>query len=214
MDKDQVEFVVKSVIRTDGYLNYANTKSTILLTLSSATLATLAVNAGKLVPDKMNDISNILFISLISISFLLILVSMYFSIQSINPYLKASEIENTMSFVDITAYNKNAKEYSQKIASKTNEELCIELASLNFNLSNGLIGKYQKQKKSIKYFMASIISATFSIVIPNLIEALKINQHSQSLTVLLLLVVISLIGVICVMSLAIFMILALKWKNK
>lgn len=52
MDKDQVEFVVKSVIRTDGYLNYANTKSTILLTLSSATLATLAVNAGKLVPDK------------------------------------------------------------------------------------------------------------------------------------------------------------------
>ncbi|BBT47445.1 MULTISPECIES: hypothetical protein [Enterobacteriaceae] len=214
MDKDQVEFVVKSVIRTDGYLNYANTKSTILLTLSSATLATLAVNAGKLVPDKMNDISNILFISLISISFLLILVSMYFSIQSINPYLKASEIENTMSFVDITAYNKNAKEYSQKIASKTNEELCIELASLNFNLSNGLIGKYQKQKKSIKYFMASIISATFSIVMPNLIEALKINQHSQSLTVLLLLVVISLIGVICVMSLAIFMILALKWKNK
>lgn len=214
MDKDQVEFVVKSVIRTDGYLNYANTKSTILLTLSSATLATLAVNAGKLVPDKMNDISNILFISLISISFLLILVSMYFSIQSINPYLKASEIENTMSFVDITAYNKNAKEYSQKIASKTNEELCIELASLNFNLSNGLIGKYQKQKKSIKYFMASIISATFSIVIPNLIEALKINQHSQSLTVLLLLVVTSLIGVICVMSLAIFMILALKWKNK
>ena len=162
----------------------------------------------------MNDISNILFISLISISFLLILVSMYFSIQSINPYLKASEIENTMSFVDITAYNKNAKEYSQKIASKTNEELCIELASLNFNLSNGLIGKYQKQKKSIKYFMASIISATFSIVMPNLIEALKINQHSQSLTVLLLLVVISLIGVICVMSLAIFMILALKWKNK
>lgn len=214
MDKDQVEFVVKSVIRTDGYLNYANTKSTILLTLSSATLATLAVNAGKLVPDKMNDISNILFISLISISFLLILVSMYFSIQSINPYLKASEIENTMSFVDITAYNKNAKEYLQKIASKTNEELCIELASLNFNLSNGLIGKYQKQKKSIKYFMASIISATFSIVMPNLIEALKINQHSQSLTVLLLLVVISLIGVICVMSLAIFMILALKWKNK
>ena len=214
MDKDQVEFVVKSVIRTDGYLNYANTKSTILLTLSSATLATLAVNAGKLVPDKMNDISNILFISLISISFLLILVSMYFSIQSINPYLKASEIENTMSFVDITAYNKNAKEYSQKIASKTNEELCIELASLNFNLSNGLIGKYQKQKKSIKYFMASIISATFSIVMPNLIEALKINQHSQSLTVLLLLVVISLIGVICVMALAIFMILALKWKNK
>ncbi|HBG9400707.1 hypothetical protein MXT04_25085 [Escherichia coli] len=214
MDKDQVEFVVKSVIRTDGYLNYANTKSTILLTLSSATLATLAVNAGKLVPDKMNDISNILFISLISISFLLILVSMYFSIQSINPYLKASEIENTMSFVDITAYNKNAKEYSQKIASKTNEELCIELASLNFNLSNGLIGKYQKQKKSIKYFMASIISATFSIAMPNLIEALKINQHSQSLTVLLLLVVISLIGVICVMSLAIFMILALKWKNK
>ncbi|HCM5577242.1 TPA: hypothetical protein N3N99_005500 [Klebsiella pneumoniae] len=214
MDKDQVEFVVKSVIRTDGYLNYANTKSTILLTLSSATLATLAVNAGKLVPDKMNDISNILFISLISISFLLILVSMYFSIQSINPYLKASEIENTMSFVDITAYNKNAKEYSQKIASKTNEELCIELASLNFNLSNGLIGKYQKQKKSIKYFMASIISATFSIVMPNLIEALKINQHSQSLTVLLLLVVISLIGVICVMSLAIFMILTLKWKNK
>ncbi|HBR3263321.1 TPA: hypothetical protein L9S40_005001 [Klebsiella pneumoniae] len=119
-----------------------------------------------------------------------------------------------MSFVDITAYNKNAKEYSQKIASKTNEELCIELASLNFNLSNGLIGKYQKQKKSIKYFMASIISATFSIAMPNLIEALKINQHSQSLTVLLLLVVISLIGVICVMSLAIFMILALKWKNK
>lgn len=213
MDKDQVEFVVKSVIRTDGYLNYANTKSTILLTLSSATLATLAVNAGKLVPDKMNDISNILFISLISISFLLILVSMYFSIQSINPYLKASEIENTMSFVDITTYNKNAKEYSQKITSKTNEELCIELASLNFNLSNGLIGKYQKQKKSIKYFMASIISATLSIAIPNLIEALKINQNSQSLTVLLLLVVISLIGVICAMSLAILMILTLKWKK-
>lgn len=151
MDKDKVEFLIKSIIRTDGYLNYANTKSTILLTLSSATLATLAVNVEKLIPKDMPAISNILFISIITISFLFILISMYFSIQSINPYLKASDKENIISFVDITTYN-NTVEYVNKIHSKTNSDLCDELASLNFNLSIGLINKYKKQKKSI-YFL-------------------------------------------------------------
>lgn len=180
MDKDRVEFVVKSVIRTDGYLNYANTKSTILLTLSSATLATLTVNAGKLVPNPMPGISNFIFLFLISISFLFILISMYFSIHSINPYLKASDKENTMSFVDIITYNKNADEYAKKISSKTNIELCDDLAALNFNLSVGLIGKYKKQKWSIYFFIASIISAVTSIAIPKYLSGKYCRCGTQS----------------------------------
>ena len=40
----KIELMIKVIIRTDSYLNSANTKSTILLSLSSALLVALSVN--------------------------------------------------------------------------------------------------------------------------------------------------------------------------
>jgi hypothetical protein len=53
MDKDKIELIIKSLTRTDSYLNYANTKSTILLTLASAILTIVGVNLSKVLPEKL-----------------------------------------------------------------------------------------------------------------------------------------------------------------
>lgn len=44
----KIELMIKVIIRTDTYLNYANTKSTILLSLASAIIAAIAVNFDKI----------------------------------------------------------------------------------------------------------------------------------------------------------------------
>lgn len=44
----KIELMIKVIIRTDTYLNYANTKSTILLSLASAIIAAIAVTLIKL----------------------------------------------------------------------------------------------------------------------------------------------------------------------
>lgn len=178
--KEQLEFMVKSVVRTDTYLNYANTKSTILLSLSSATLATLAVNTSKFMPEIMTKMSWYIFSALVLISFLLMLTSMFLSIRSIRPYLNASEKENIMSFVDIIEHNKKPVDYVNKIITKDNLTLRKEIAYLNFNLANGLIGKYKKQRRAIDLFIASIITFLVAFIIIYAISAFNKNMEQTT----------------------------------
>lgn len=191
-DKERLEFVIKSVTRTDSYLNYANTKSTILLTLSSATLGTAAVNLTKLLPttvEKLATIQSLFFYLFSIIFFVLIALSIYESIQAINPYLRKSDQENIFSFVDITEYNNSHDEYLNKIASKDESIMFKELSSLNYNLAKGLLLKYKRQKKSIYYFLGAIVSASFSVGIPNII-AIK-NQSESGITTLVFFIILS-----------------------
>lgn len=177
-DKERIEFMIKSVTRTDSYLNYANTKSTILLTLASATLGTVAVNITKMLPSEVNQLSTssaVAFYVFISFFTIFIMASIYQSIQAINPYLKKSEVENLFSFVDITGHNNTPLEYSKKIKEKSNYAMSNELASLNYNLAKGLLSKYSRQKRAINYFMSSLAFAMMSIITPNTITIMGDN---------------------------------------
>lgn len=204
-DKERLEFVIKSVTRTDSYLNYANTKSTILLTLSSATLGTAAVNLTKLLPtevEKLATIQSMFFYLFSIIFFVLIALSIYESIQAINPYLRKSDQENIFSFVDITEYNNSHNEYFNKIASKDEAIMFKELSSLNYNLAKGLLLKYKRQKKSIYYFLGAIVSASFSVGIPNII-AIK-NQSESGIATLIFFITLSFVIAIVFKAISFF----------
>ncbi|MLE76007.1 hypothetical protein D9S61_23080, partial [Escherichia coli] len=114
MDKDKIELIIKSLTRTDSYLNYANTKSTILLTLASAILTIVGVNLSKVLPEKLYELSYLslfFFVLFLVVGVLLNVASIIKSLGSIAPFIKASEKENNFSFVDIVHYYKDGIDY-------------------------------------------------------------------------------------------------------
>ncbi|MCX2201526.1 hypothetical protein LDO48_16655 [Pantoea agglomerans] len=162
MDKDKIELIIKSLTRTDSYLNYANTKSTILLTLSSAILTIVGVNLSKVLPcgiERYSNFSWFLFILFLILGVLLNIFSIIKSLGSMAPFIKKSSRENIFSFVDITHYYKNGDDYFNKIANENYLDLGRQLSVLNYTLSEGLIKKYKGQKRSS--FIFEIVTFVF-----------------------------------------------------
>lgn len=217
MDKDKIELVIKSLTRTDSYLNYANTKSTILLTLASAILTIIGVNLSKVLPDNMHDLSYLslfFFMLFLVTGILLNVASIIKSLGAMAPFIKESEKENIFSFVDIVHYYKNGFDYFNKLSETKYLDLGQQLAILNYTLSNGLINKYKGQKKSIIYLKLSLLSFFISISIPWIESYLELFKNEENGIIVLSLIIIFLLLIIVFMVLAFIYLLLIGRKTK
>lgn len=154
----KIEWLQKTITRTDGYLNAANTKSTIMLTFSMALGTAICVNSPHIM--QMGHMYKVAII----ISVLLLLKSSVHSLKAINPYLKPSEKTNIFSFVDITDRYKTPEEYENKINSVTKKEIINEMTALNHTLSKGLITKYKSQQKSVDAIIFALVTITITLL--------------------------------------------------
>ncbi len=161
----QIEVLLKILIRTDGYLNSANTKSTILLSLSSALFATILLNYDKFL-QRLDEINDKYILSLFGlISLILLLLAIFYSLKGMIPYLEPSSQKNIYSFVDLRHYFKSASEYSVGLKEKNNHERIESLVSLNYNLSGALLEKYNYHKRSIECITVSLISLGLMVLV-------------------------------------------------
>lgn len=147
----KIEWLQKNITRTDGYLNSANTKSTIMLTFSMALSTAICVNSTEIIQlGFANYIA-------ISSSIALLLISSIYSLLAIRPFLTPSEKSNILSFVDITNTYKSSNEYENRINTATKGEIICEMSSLNYALSKGLMKKYKFQQYSVDSIILSLI---------------------------------------------------------
>ncbi|MDG0667155.1 hypothetical protein [Klebsiella pneumoniae] len=162
----KIELMIKVIIRTDSYLNSANTKSTILLSLSSALLVALSVNfkniTGMVIVDSDKAVLAVLAV-LISLMIFLLITSIVFSLRGITPYIKPSTVSNTFSFVDISINFHELHLYKERFNSVSKLEYLNELISLNHNLSKALVAKYNKQITAITCIEATAYVLCFSV---------------------------------------------------
>lgn len=217
MDKDKIDLIIKSLTRTDSYLNYANTKSTILLTLASAILTIVGVNLSKVLPEKLYEssyLSLFFFMLFLVVGVLLNVASIIKSLGSIAPFIKASEKENNFSFVDIVHYYKDGIDYFNKLSETKYLDLGQQLAILNYTLSNGLIKKYNGQKRSILYLKLSLISFFISISIPWIELSFGLFKNEENSVIVLSLIIIFLLLIILSMVCVIYYLLLIGRKTK
>ncbi|WP_313088430.1 hypothetical protein [Atlantibacter hermannii] len=161
----KIELMIKTINRTDSYLNSANTKSTILLSLSSALIAAIAINSDKILQFVHNaDDKAFLVILMVLIIFLLI-GSLLFSLNGITPYIKKSESANTFSFVDVAKNYSQLDDYRSQFNSTSSKVLLNQLMGLNHNLSKALVVKYERQILAITCLEAAAYLLGFSIYV-------------------------------------------------
>ncbi|MEI7163672.1 hypothetical protein [Pectobacterium versatile] len=217
MDKDKIELILKSLTRTDSYLNYANTKSTILLTLASAILTIIGVNLSKVLPSNLHELSGLslfFFMFFLIIGVLLNVASIIKSLGSMAPFITESEKENIFSFVDIVHYYKDGIDYFNKLYETKYLDLGKQLSILNYTLSDGLIIKYKGQKKSIMYLKLSLLSFFTSISVPWVESSLQLFKNEESGVILLSLVIFFLILIIVIMVFIVTYLLLIGRKTK
>lgn len=159
----KLELSIKISLRTDSYLNSANTKSTILLSLSAAVIAAIAVNYEKVSDSISAQNDRFIYLIIILISVVFLLASIWFSLNAITPYLKKSEQPNQFSFIDIIHDNKNPKDYYDKILDYNKSAMLEQITYLNYNLAKALRLKYLSQVRSIIAFKFSIFFIILSI---------------------------------------------------
>lgn len=161
----KIELMIKIINRTDSYLNSANTKSTILLSLASALIVALSVNFDKVI--SLVDVSaDKYFLSfLISAILFLLIASVIFSLKGITPFIKASTKSNTFSFVDISLNYSLLADYKREFSTVSDLALLNQLIALNHNLSKALVAKYERQIIAITFLEAAAYVLGFSIYI-------------------------------------------------
>ncbi|WP_105596811.1 hypothetical protein [Cronobacter turicensis] len=161
----KIELMIKIIIRTDSYLNSANTKSTILLSLSSALIAAFAINFDKIISlVKLSSDKEVLSF-LIVMALILLIASMIFSLGGIKPYIGGSTLPNSFSFVDINNYYKKFPDYQKSFSTVRGTVFLNELLALNHNLSLALVAKYKKQLKAILFLEMAAYILFFAIII-------------------------------------------------
>lgn len=153
----KVELMVKVITRTDTYLNSANTKSTILLSLASALIVGLVINYEKIIGlvTVSGDKSVLSFF--IGLVVFLLLISVFYSLKSVTPFIGKSSIKNTFSFVDISEGFDDLNSYNNEFKTSRSRDFLDELISLNYNLSKNLVKKYRSQKIAIECIQLSVI---------------------------------------------------------
>ncbi|UUE09618.1 hypothetical protein NMX13_18560 [Dickeya zeae] len=166
LNQEQViDFLIKSIIRTDGYLNYSNTKSTVILTLSAAFLTLLASNFKCLSEIFSEPCAFIIFKASALVIFICLIVSIYLSITAITPSVGKSKGLNTFSFVDIysnydvTSYELACLREMEKI------NIIKDLSRLHYNLAELILMKYQTQKKSMNCIKIAILASLLILVV-------------------------------------------------
>lgn len=161
----KIDLMIKVINRTDSYLNSANTKSTILLSLASALIVALSVNFDKII--SLVDVSaDKAFLSfLVGAILFLLIASVLFSLKGITPFIKASAKSNTFSFVDISLNYSELEDYRKEFSTVDSLALLNQLIALNHNLSKALVAKYEKQITAITFLESAAYVLGFSIYI-------------------------------------------------
>ncbi|APS98221.1 TPA: hypothetical protein R4067_004643 [Klebsiella pneumoniae] len=167
-DKFDIDLVQKMITRTDGFHNYANTKSTIIITFITAILAAIGTNAGSAVAylevKGCHDLA-IIFKSLMLVSVVLLLSGYFFVGKTVIPYIKTTSKRNFYSFIDTVKQFDSEKEFEEVIKTMPVNEITSTMISLQYTLSQGLVEKYRLHRLAI--FL--ILFAAIPLIINTLI---------------------------------------------
>jgi len=148
---DRLDLMSKIITRTDGFHNYANTKSTVILTFTTALAAVFASNLSKFyeVLEKSHlPHVKLVFTLLTCVEFSFLLASLIFISKTLIPRTKKSETKNIYSFVDIYE-NFKIEDYRSEVSIIGKDDLISSLCDLQYNLSESLNGKYKNHKNAV-----------------------------------------------------------------
>ncbi|MEH8116859.1 hypothetical protein Q7I37_04660 [Aeromonas allosaccharophila] len=163
-----IDILQKIITRTDGFHNYANTKSTILITFITACFVAIFTNyknAIEALGSSQYPCLIVFFKIGITITLIMLMCAFYFAGKTVIPYLKPSDRKNIYSFVDAVHFYKTEQDYCSGIMTSPKTDIIESMASLQYNLSKGLIEKYKNHRKSIFFIIASIIMLTLNIAL-------------------------------------------------
>lgn len=167
-DKFDHELVQKMITRTDGFHNYANTKSTIIITFITAILAAIGANVGNALvyieSKNCHDLA-IIFKALILVSIVLLISGYFFVGRTVVPYIKTTSKRNFYSFIDTVKQYNSEKEFEEDIKKMPVSDITSTMVSLQYTLSQGLVEKYRLHRISIYL----IFSAAIPLMINTLI---------------------------------------------
>lgn len=160
LTKDQtIDYLIKAIVRTDSYLNYSNTKSTVILTISAAFITILSSNINNLIKNFPEPSVFLIVKLLLIVIFSSLIIAIFLSIKAISPYTGKSKGYNTFSFVDINS-NFDLTSYEIACSGENKKESVIkDLSKLHFNLSTSIMLKYKNQKNSIFCIKIALISS-------------------------------------------------------
>lgn len=151
-DKFDHDLMQKMITRTDGFHNYANTKSTIIITFITAILAATGANAGNALTYlelKGCHELGVLF-KLLTLASIVLLIAAYFFVgRTVIPYIKPSKKRNFYSFIDTVKNYSDEKQFEDEIKTMKVAEMNSSMVSLQYNLSVGLVEKYRLHRLSI-----------------------------------------------------------------
>lgn len=162
------DLIQKMITRTDGFHNYANTKSTIIITFITAIIAAIGAHTGHAIDYiKVKNHSEliVLFKIFIFIAIMLLLTSFSFVGRTVMPYIKPSKKKNFFSFVDTINSYSSEESFLQDIESMNKDDVIKSMTSLQYNLSAGLIIKYQLHQKAIIFILISFIPLFLNLLI-------------------------------------------------
>lgn len=145
-DKFDNDLIQKMITRTDGFHNYANTKSTIIITFITAILAAIGTNTGSAITyleaKGCHDLI-IIFKVMMFVSIALLITAYVFVGRTVIPYMKTTSKRNFYSFIDTVKQFESEKEFEEEIKKMPVNEITSTMISLQYTLSDGLVKKYK-----------------------------------------------------------------------
>lgn len=167
-DKFDIDLVQKMITRTDGFHNYANTKSTIIITFITAILAAIGTNVGSAVAyleiKDYHDLA-IVFKALMLVSVVLLLSGYFFVGKTVVPYVETTSKRNFYSFIDTVKQFNSESEFEELIKKMPVNEIIGSMISLQYTLSQGLVEKYRLHRISIFLILFAAIPLMINTLI-------------------------------------------------
>lgn len=162
------DLIQKMITRTDGFHNYANTKSTIIITFITAILAAIGGNAGSALTylDTKGCHELGFFFKLLTFISIVLLMAAYFYVgRTVIPFTNPSNKRNFYSFIDTVKQYDSEAEFENEMKTMSIDQINSSMISLQYNLSTGLMKKYDRHKASIY----CILFAAIPLIINTLI---------------------------------------------
>lgn len=163
-----VDFVYRTIQRTDAQIQYSNAKASLLITINSLVLTFTLLNAEKLLlmgttrfPRRVFEM---LFLS-IGVSGLM---SLGLAIWVVAPLFKAHENDGTGThraslfyFQDIVS--RSVSEYASHVLAARQEELVSDLVRQSHALAAIAVAKFQLIKWSARFFIIGVIGPLLAL---------------------------------------------------
>lgn len=161
-NKEKIKLQFDIIKRTDGYISTTNNKAALLLTASGASLT---IFSNKIDNFKnlflANDLYNLFFCVMIFLTAFFIVVSVYYSLRSIVPKMKAinkiQEANNSLvSFVFIGGFS-DPNEYFRQYNDEDDEGLLRDMCAQSYILSGIAKEKFLLFSNAVKYLKYAYI---------------------------------------------------------